>query len=1048
VGGIAVRSITAARSSLTLSAGGVVRLGVGFLSWLVAARLFPEEQVGIAASTIAAMSLCVQIGILGVDLAFIKLYPLERARPRELIESAITLAVVASLLAGLACVALAATGFRALSVLSDPLYMVLFLLMVAFHSCWWMMDQISVAMQRTERVLTRGITDGVVTLFGVLVLGLTTSATAGAILGSWAAGALVVCLIGVPQLARATASGRLGPRVSPDDTRRLLRVGLPNFVLTAADNAPSLILPIVAAQVLSVTAAAYWYTVWMMGLAAYSIPMSFALNLFAEVSAAPAALARATARALRSGLVFGLAACIGLAAFGPFVLRILGPAYVENGTGPVRLVALATLPMVVTKVYLAVCRATGRMKEGTLAAFALGAGGICLGIVAAPRFGLSGIAAGWLAAQTIGAIGAGIRLQMLVREPTAPSPASSDDLPPTRRRTLPPALRPLTSQYVHAAIPLAALAAWAFAMRDVPLRDMNDLGLISVLPVSSLVPILVIAVSFCLSLRRRPIGTLVPLVHVLVLIVVLYGVTAFIEGQPRFESVYKHSGVMDYIVRHGTVDPDIDAYFNWPGFFAFGAVLTKVAGFSSPLSFGAWGPLGFNLLFLAPLLAIVRWVSDDRRLTWLAVWLFYSTNWVAQDYISPQALAYLLWLTILVVLLWWLTPRPEVVAARIGPPRGRRGVRLVRAARRRLMRFDQVFPTMLTRNRSAMVLLVVAMFAAIVTGHQLTPFAVILCVGALVLFSRLQARTLPLIMVVLTAVWLIYMTTAYLSGNIESLTSSLGSLGGNVNQNVGGRLGGSAEHLFIVQLRLLYTAALWGAAAVGVWRRRRAGYRDIALVVIGIAPFLLPVLQPYGGEMLLRVFLFALPSTTFFIAAAAFPSSTAGRGWVTTVAITLVSCLALGGFMYTRYGNERLDYFTSGDAAAVSYLYGTAPKGSMLVAGGSNLPWRQRDYERYDYRYVTDLGAWYAPCGTKPAVAAACDKSPDPDALAAGLLAQTARRGGYLIVTRSTEVQAELITGLPEPLPELVASLRRSPRAQEIYSRDGAVIFRLFPATR
>jgi hypothetical protein len=235
---------------------------------------------------------------------------------------------------------------------------------------------------------------------------------------------------------------------------------------------------------------------------------------------------------------------------------------------------------------------------------------------------------------------------------------------------------------------------------------------------------------------------------------------------------------------------------------------------------------------------------------------------------------------------------------------------------------------------------------------------------------------------------------------------------------------------------------------VGVWRRRRAGYRDVALIVVGVAPFLLPVLQPYGGEMLLRVFLFALPSTAFFIAAAAFPSAAAGRGWATTVAITLASCLALGGFMYTRYGNERLDYFTSGDGAAVSYLYRTAPKGSMLIAGGSNLPWRQRDYERYDYRYVTDLPAWYAPCGVQPDVAAACVERPDPRALLSELLTQSARRGAYLIVTRSTGVQAELITGLPEPLPELITALRASPRAQQIYSRDGAVIFRLFPASR
>jgi hypothetical protein len=52
------------------------------------------------------------------------------------------------------------------------------------------------------------------------------------------------------------------------------------------------------------------------------------------------------------------------------------------------------------------------------------------------------------------------------------------------------------------------------------------------------------------------------------------------------------------------------------------------------------------------------------------------------------------------------------------------------------------------------------------------------------------------------------------------------------------------------------------------------------MAVLGVTPFLLPVLQPYGGEMLLRVFLFALPAAAFFVARLAFrrrPRDAAGR---------------------------------------------------------------------------------------------------------------------------------------------------------------------------
>ena len=80
---------------------------------------------------------------------------------------------------------------------------------------------------------------------------------------------------------------RYRPRLAARLARRLLAVGFPNFVITAAVFTPNLIMPIIAAEILSAHAAAYWYVAWMMAAAAYTIPTSFGVNLFAEVKATP-----------------------------------------------------------------------------------------------------------------------------------------------------------------------------------------------------------------------------------------------------------------------------------------------------------------------------------------------------------------------------------------------------------------------------------------------------------------------------------------------------------------------------------------------------------------------------------------------------------------------------------------------------------------------------------------------------------------------------------------------------------------------------------------
>jgi O-antigen/teichoic acid export membrane protein len=403
------------RNSVALSAGTIVRLSVGFLTWLAAARLYPASEVGIAASAISAMMLCVQAGMLGVDLALIGLYPQHRQRPGPFLDTALTLGVLSALVAGVAFVGVADAGLRALDVLASSLpYAALFLLLNALQACWWMMDAAAVAFRRTEDVLVRAIVAASATLIGVVSLGALHARTAGAILASWTLAAFLTCALGMAQMARATGGHRLRPRIVRGLAGRLLSLGVRNFAITVADYAPGLILPIVVAEVVSPRAAAYWYAVWMMAAAAQVVPAAFGVNLFAEAAHAPTELALRARDALRSALLLAAAATAGLVAVGPLVLSILGPAYEAAGSGPLRVVALSALPMVVVKVYLATCRSTGRMLEGALVAAFIGAASVILAAIAARDLGLIGVAWAWLGVQLVGALLTGVRLRTLL----------------------------------------------------------------------------------------------------------------------------------------------------------------------------------------------------------------------------------------------------------------------------------------------------------------------------------------------------------------------------------------------------------------------------------------------------------------------------------------------------------------------------------------------------------------------------------------------------------------------------------------------------------
>ena len=121
-----------------------------------------------------------------------------------------------------------------------------------------------------------------------------------------------------------------------------------------------------------------------------------------------------------------------------------------------------------------------------------------------------------------------------------------------------------------AAVPLGALALWLASLPHVPVEHMTDVGLVSVLPVQVFIALGLVTAGFCLTLARPRLSTGLLLLHVLVLILMLHGVAALVEPEPRFTTAWLHAGITDYIMRHGQVDPTLDARYNWPAFFAFG----------------------------------------------------------------------------------------------------------------------------------------------------------------------------------------------------------------------------------------------------------------------------------------------------------------------------------------------------------------------------------------------------------------------------------------------------------------------------------------------
>ncbi len=493
-------------------------------------------------------------------------------------------------------------------------------------------------------------------------------------------------------------------------------------------------------------------------------------------------------------------------------------------------------------------------------------------------------------------------------------------------------------------------------LRGVHLGAMNGLGLISVLPAASLAGLILLVLAFAAMLgRRRP----APLVLGLLLVAIIFcldGVTVLVEPLPRFATTYQVYGFVNYVRHTGSVAPGVTAYFSWPGFFALVSLASHAAGVHSLVPLLAWWPFVIDTLTVVPFLLLTRAFAITWRASWLAALLLCVGNWVGQDYFAPQSLNYLLYLSFLAIVLTWFS---GPVLARPGARRvpGERPARQVGAP-----------------QRAILLLLLVAIFAASVVSHQLTPFLIIAASAALVIVGRSSPRGLPVLLAVIAIGWVSYATVGYWTGHLTSIFGGIGHLGGTLNSSVGSRLIGTPAHQIPVYGRVLLAGAVMGLAVLGVVRRWFRKVTDRALVILVIAPISVAAVQSYGGEVSLRIYLFALPAAAILAACFFFPQTgeepdtrpaaavgepgqraarpaPAWRRLTAAGAAGVIAAGLAGMFMLTRYGNEGFEQIPPSELAAMNYIYDHARGGGTVfwlsrpagINATPQMPWQFRD---------------------------------------------------------------------------------------------------------
>lgn len=430
------RPATSIRAILTIATSvigtQVLTSLLGAVFWAGAARSFPATTVGVAAAATSAMGVLGVIGMLGLGtLLIVELPRYDAAGQARILRAALLLAGMVAAGLGFAWALSARWSSEAMRPISENALTVgVFTVGVALTAVTAVFDQAVLIRRRGGAQFLRNLIAAVVKvglLLTLIRLGVHSSLP---LYGVWVlslAISLPVCFIGIRTptdgtSARTTGPGRLwGLR----ELRTHSRTALGHHLVNLALQAPTLLLPVLAALTVSAEETAYFSSARLAATFLFMPPYALAIALFAG---SRGNLTRAAQR-MRVTLPLGIgisAALYGVAALAAHpILSLFGKEYATQALTPFLLLALAGIPLVVKDNYVAIRRIEGRVYRAAVFVAVGTAAELGVAAVAGWRYGLDGLAFGWTIVVTLEAIIIAPAVLRVIRQHSRPGGASA-----------------------------------------------------------------------------------------------------------------------------------------------------------------------------------------------------------------------------------------------------------------------------------------------------------------------------------------------------------------------------------------------------------------------------------------------------------------------------------------------------------------------------------------------------------------------------------------------------------------------------------------------
>ena len=380
------------KNSFLIMLASISASAFGFIFWILAAKLYPKEDVGVAIALISSQSLLILFSRFGLDQSIIRFFP-KKDKGKVFNTSAIITTLFAVLFG--------AVFIIGIDIWSPELSMIrrcvfLYLLVLAVNSITSLAGISFIALRKAKYYFFQSLLAGsrIAFLFPLVFFGA---------LGIFSSVGISFILALVFSLFLLVKSGIKSTGIDKKFLNDAFHFSAGNYIAGLLIIAPNQILPIMVLNVLGTREAAHYYIAFMIASLLFTIPNAISTSLFVEGSHGEA-LKKTTLKSIFAIFSLLTPAVIILYFFGEFILKLIGKDYVASVLNVLKVMTLSSFFVAVCRIYFSIKRVQKDIKGLILLSALIFALLLGLAYTFMLKFGIVGVGYAWIVSYGLGSL--------------------------------------------------------------------------------------------------------------------------------------------------------------------------------------------------------------------------------------------------------------------------------------------------------------------------------------------------------------------------------------------------------------------------------------------------------------------------------------------------------------------------------------------------------------------------------------------------------------------------------------------------------------------